>query len=112
MTHETQVSNVSKQEFEEAKERNKAFESKEILNQSNTIEKEFKVQRMSNGMGHSHLLVITEEAVEDMEIGTVVIIPYAEGFKDPVKVRLQVNEKGLPKRANGKFGIVNEYIYK
>lgn len=75
------------------------------------MEKEFEVKKMTNGRGHSHLLVIIEPAVEDIEIGTVVIIPYAEGFKDPIKVRLQVDEKGLPKRANKKFGIVNEYIY-
>lgn len=75
------------------------------------MEKEFEVTRCKNGRGDNHLLVITEPAIEDVHIGTVVIIPYAEGFKDPVKVRLQTNENGLPKRANEKFGIVTEYIY-
>ena len=75
------------------------------------MEKEFEVTRLTNGRGNSHLVVITEPAIEDIHIGTVVIIPYAEGFKDPVKVRLQTNENGLPIRANEKFGIVNEYIY-
>lgn len=75
------------------------------------MEKEFEVKRLRNGRGHSHLLVITEPAIEDIEIGTVVIVPYAEGFKDPVKVLLQTDENGLPKRANEKFGIVSSFIY-
>ena len=75
------------------------------------MEKEFTVKRMTNGRGHSHLLVITEEAIPDMEIGTVVIIPYADGFKDPIKIKLLLDENGTPKRANSKFGIVTEYIY-
>lgn len=75
------------------------------------MEKEFELKRMTNGRGHSHLLVVTEPAIEDIEIGTVVIIPYADGFKDPCKVKLQVDENGIPKRANKKFGIVTEYIY-
>jgi hypothetical protein len=75
------------------------------------MEKEFEVKRMTNGRGQSHLLVITDNAVEDVHIGTVVIVPYADGFKDPCKVLLQVDENGLPKRANEKFGIVSEYIY-
>lgn len=75
------------------------------------MEKEFEVKRLKNGMGHSHLLVIVEDAVEDIHIGTVVIVPYAQGFKDPIKVLLQTDENGLPKRANEKFGIVSKYIY-
>jgi hypothetical protein len=75
------------------------------------MEKQFSVQRMTNGRGHSHLLVITEQAIEDVEIGGVVIIPYADGFKDPCKVLLQTDDKGVPLRANGKFAIVLEYLY-
>lgn len=75
------------------------------------MEKEFEVTRCTNGRGNSHLLVITEPAIEDIHIGTVVIVPYADGFKDPIKVRLQTDEKGLLKRANEKFAIVSEYIY-
>jgi len=76
------------------------------------MEKEFEVIRYTNGMGHSHLLVITEPAIEDVHIGTVVIIPYVDGFIDPIKVLLQVDNNGLPIRANEKFAIVSEYIYK
>jgi hypothetical protein len=69
------------------------------------------VQRLTNGRGDSHLVIITDPAVEDIHIGTVVIVPYAEGFKDPIKVQLYIDENGLPKRANKKFAIVSEYIY-
>jgi len=75
------------------------------------MEKEFEVQKFTNGRGHKHLVVITEPAVADIIIGSVVIVPYAEGFKDPIKVLLQCDEKGVPKRANQKFAIVSEYIY-
>lgn len=75
------------------------------------MERIFEVKILKNIRGHSHLVVITEPAIEDVNIGTVVIVPYAEGFKDPVKVRLQVNENGTPEMANKKFGIVLEYIY-
>ena len=75
------------------------------------MEKEFKVKKLTNGMGHKHLVVVTDEAISDIHIGTVVIVPYAEGFKDPSKVILQVDSKGVPKTANGKFGIVLKYIY-
>lgn len=44
-------------------------------------EKEFQVKRLKNGNGHSHLLVVMEDAIEDIHIGRVAIIPYAEGFK-------------------------------
>ena len=73
-------------------------------------EAEFEIEKLKNGMGHEHLVVITEPAIEDMHIGTVVIVPYADGFKDPVKVVLQVDEKGNPIR-NRKFGIPTRFIY-
>jgi len=73
--------------------------------------KEFEVKRMTNDRGESHLLVVTEPAIEDVAIGSVVIVPYADGFMDPKAVILQVDDKGSPKRANGKFAIVNEYLY-
>jgi len=75
------------------------------------MEKEFGVQKLTNGRGNKHLVVITEPAIADILIGSVIIVPYAEGFKDPIKVILQVDDNGSPKRANDKFAIVNEYIY-
>lgn len=73
--------------------------------------REFKVKMLTNGRGHKHLVVVTDEAIEDIHIGTVIIVPYAEGFKTPTRVLLLTNEKGLPKRANEKFAIVLKYIY-
>ncbi len=75
------------------------------------MEKEFKVERLTNGRGNSHLVVITDPAIEDIHIGGVVIVPYAEGFKDPCKVLLQTDDKGMPLVANKKFAIVSEFIY-
>jgi hypothetical protein len=76
------------------------------------MRREFEVRRLKNGRGHSHLTVITESAIPDIHIGTVVIVPYAEGFIDPVKVKLLCDKNGLPIRANKIFAIVLEYIYK
>lgn len=75
------------------------------------MEIEFKVQRLTNGKGHSHLVVITEPAIEDIKIGTVLIVPYPEGFEDPIKVLLQTDDKGTPKRLNNRFAMVAKYIY-
>lgn len=38
------------------------------------MEKQFKVERMTNGKGESHLVVITESAIPDIVIGSVVIV--------------------------------------
>ena len=75
------------------------------------MEKEFEVKKLTNGRGNKHLVVITKPAITDISIGTVVIVPYAEGFKDPIKVKLQCDENGVPKCANEKFAIVSEYLY-
>jgi hypothetical protein len=75
------------------------------------MEKIFEIKRLTNGRGNSHLVVITEQAIPDINIGTVVIVPYADGFKDPCRVLLQTDINGLPKRANDKFAIVSKYIY-
>ncbi len=72
---------------------------------------EFEVKRLNNHSGHSHLIVITHPAIENIEIGTVVIIPYADGFIDPKKVILAVDNKGMPLRVNEKFAMVTKYIY-
>ena len=74
-------------------------------------EKEFEIKKLTNHAGSTHLLVVTEDAVEDVHIGSVIIVPYAEGFRDPIKVVLQVVDKGFPKTLNKKFAIVSKYIY-
>lgn len=71
----------------------------------------FNVIRLKNHLGHSHLLVVTSPAVEDIEIGSVLIVPYADGYKDPIQVKLLLDEKGKPKVMNSKFAVVTEYIY-
>jgi len=72
--------------------------------------KEFEVKRLTNGRGNSHLVVITEPAIEDISIGSVLIVPYADGFKDPKSVILQVDAVGKPKTANGyAYAVVAEY---
>jgi len=55
--------------------------------------------------------LFTLTGVPDLVIGTVAIVPYADGFIDPVKVRLLVDENEKPVRANEKFAVVLEYIY-
>ena len=75
------------------------------------MEKTFKVMRASNGNGDSNLLVIIDDAVVDIHIGTVLLVPYVKGYIDPSKVLIYVNEDGSPKLANKKFVIVSEYIY-
>ena len=72
---------------------------------------EFEVKRLTNHSGNSHLIVITHPAIEKIEIGTVVIIHYADGFIDPKKVILAVDNKGMPLRVNEKFAMVTKYIY-
>ena len=74
-------------------------------------DKEFEIQRLKNHSGHSHLVIITDPAIEDVHIGTVVIVPFAEGFRDPIKAVVQVDVDGIPKTANGKFAIVAQYIW-
>lgn len=83
------------------------------MEQNNVLKdsKEFQVKRMANGKDNSHLVVVIEPALEDINIGTVIIVPYVDGFKDPKKVMLQVDDKGNPKRANNEFAIVTQYIY-
>ncbi len=74
-------------------------------------EKEFKVFRSTNGLGCNNLLAIIEEGVPDVYIGTVIIVPYAQGYVDPTRVLLQCDENFVPMRMNGELAIVLKYIY-
>jgi hypothetical protein len=73
--------------------------------------KAFDVKRLTNGRGHSHLVIVVDEAEIDVHIGTVLIVPYAEGFKDPIKVVVYLDDTGKVKTANQKFAVVAKYIY-
>ena len=75
------------------------------------MEKEFKVFRSTNSRGHNNLLAIVEQGVPDVYIGTAIIIPYAQGFIDPVAVILKVNEQNVPIRLNNHFADVVKYVY-
>lgn len=108
---ETEVNNVVQKMREYNKKHASVYLIKTKKKSKLILEKEFEVQKLTNGRGHKHLVVITESAIEDIHIGTIIIVPYAEGFREPNKVLLQIDENGLPKRANDKFAIVLKYIY-
>lgn len=75
------------------------------------MQKEYKLERLSNGRGHSNLLAIIEEAVPDGQMGTAIVVPYVNGYKDPVKAILQVDDKGMPLRSSTGLAIVSDFIY-
>lgn len=71
----------------------------------------FDVKRMSNGRGHSNLLAIITEAIPDLSIGDALQVPFLNGYKDPLRVRVLIDDKGTPVRTNLNSCIVTEYIY-
>lgn len=73
--------------------------------------KTFKVIRAKNGRGVSNLLLVIEEGVPDIYIGTALLVPMPEGFKDPVAVTVVVDEEGIPMRSNLDTCIVTVYIH-
>lgn len=74
-------------------------------------EKTFEIKRMSNGRGISNLLLIFDEAIPDVYIGTALLVPMPSGFKDPIAATVIVDEKGVPMRTNLDTCIVTEYKY-
>lgn len=72
---------------------------------------ELEVKRIKNGRGDSNLLIVTEEAIPDVFIGSALLVPFVDGYKDPIKVRVIVDEKGNPIATNLRTCIVVEYIY-
>lgn len=73
--------------------------------------KTFEVKRMSNGRGTSNILLVFDEAIPDIYIGTALLVPMPAGFKDPIAVTVVVDEKGMPLRTNLDTCIVTEYKY-
>jgi hypothetical protein len=73
--------------------------------------KTFKVFRATNGRGVSNLLLVTEESVTDMSIGSCLLVPVPEGLKDPVEVSVVVDASGAPMRTNFDTCIVTLYIH-
>lgn len=82
-----------------------------IIDKGENLTRIFEVVRLRNGKGESHLTIITEEAIHESSIGSLLIIPYAEGFKDPKKVLVKIDKEGIPLRVNNKFAVVVEFIY-
>lgn len=72
----------------------------------------FPVIRLTNGAGHSNLMIVTEEAIPDVFIGSVLLVPVAQGYKDPTQVRVIIDDGGRPVATNLRTCIVAEYIYK
>jgi hypothetical protein len=73
--------------------------------------KTYKIIRASNRRGISNLLLVFDEAIPDVYIGTALLVPMPTGFKDPVAVTVVVDETGIPMRSNLDTCIVTVYIF-
>lgn len=73
--------------------------------------KTFEIKRMSNGHGISNLLLVYDEAIPDVYIGTALLVPMPNGFKDPTAVTVVVDNDGVPMRSNLDTCIVTVYIF-
>lgn len=71
----------------------------------------FEVKRMTTGRGHSNLLAIITEAIPDLVIGEALQVPFLDGYKDPLRVKVLVDNKGAIVRTNLNSCVVTEYIY-
>lgn len=74
--------------------------------------KRYDVIRAENGRGISNLLVVYDDAIPDVYIGSALMVPIADGYKDPLAVTVIVAEDGLPVRTNLDTCVVLEYHYK
>lgn len=72
----------------------------------------FKVTRMSNGNGNSNLMLITEEAIPDIFIGSALLVPYVAGYKDPSYVQVLLDQDGKPAVTKLRTCVVIQYIYR
>jgi len=73
--------------------------------------KTFEIIRATNGRGVSNLLLVFDEAVPDIYIGTALLVPMPEGFKDPKAVTVLIDGDGVPIRSNINTCIVTVYIF-
>lgn len=73
--------------------------------------KTFNVIRAKNGRGVSNLLIVFDEAIPDIYIGSALMVPIADGYKDPVAVTVVVDNDGIPMRSNLNTCMVTVYIY-
>lgn len=73
--------------------------------------KTFDVIRAKNERGVSNLLIVFDKAIPDVYIGSALMVPIADGHKDPVAVTVIVDEDGIPMRSNLNTCMVTVYIY-
>lgn len=73
--------------------------------------KRYDVIRAKNGRGVSNLLIVTDSAIPDVYIGSALMVPIADGYKDPLAVTILISEYGMPLRTNLDTCIVLEYHY-
>jgi hypothetical protein len=71
--------------------------------------KTFEIFRAKDGRGVSNLLLVIDEAIPDIYIGSALLVPIADGFKDPIKVDVIMDEKGAPMRTNLNTCVVTKY---
>lgn len=71
----------------------------------------FPVQRLANGAGHSNLTLITEDAIPDASIGSLLLVPFVDGYKDAQQVEVVTDDKGEPIATNLRTCVVVRYIY-
>lgn len=73
--------------------------------------KRYDVIRAKNGRGVSNLLIVTDKAIPDVYIGSALMVPIADGYKDPLAVTILNGEDGMPLRTNLDTCVVLEYHY-
>lgn len=76
-----------------------------------TNQKRYNVIRAKNGRGVSNLLIITDESIPDVHIGSALMVPIADGYKDPLAVTIIIGEDGVPLSTNLDTCVVLEYHY-
>jgi hypothetical protein len=74
-------------------------------------QKRYDVIRAKNGRGVSNLLIVTDPAIPDIYIGSALMVPIADGYKDPLAVTIIMGEDGLPLRTNLDTCVVLQYHY-
>lgn len=73
--------------------------------------KRYNVIRAKNGRGVSNLLIISDEAMPDIKIGSALMVPIADGYKDPLSVTIIIDENGIPLKTNLDTCVVLKYHY-
>lgn len=109
------IANDAYWEWKNDKEKNKGAEHEKIVLpknvKSNFETKTFRVIRAKNGLGISNLILVYDDAIPDIYIGSALLVPLPQGMMDPHSVTVVVDEKGIPIRTNHNTCIVTTYIH-